>query len=76
MARAASTLLIFFTSRRTHWPLWRSYDVSQGADGVPEPTGGVKQQYKEISHQLDRWTAKRCTSNYPREPRMLVSPKM
>lgn len=48
-------LVFFFTSRRTHWPLWRSYDVSQGAGGVPEPTGGVKQHYKEISAgSLDR----------------------
>jgi hypothetical protein len=65
MARAASTLLSFFTSRRTHWPLWRSY-VSQGADGVPKPTGYVKQHYKGISHQLGRWTARSCTSTYLR----------
>jgi hypothetical protein len=48
MVRAASTLLSFFTNRPTHWSLWRSY-VSQGAGGGPEPTGGVKQRYKEIS---------------------------
>jgi len=54
MISAALTLLSLFTSRRTHCPLWRSY-VSQCADGVPEPTGGVKQHYKEISAgSLDR----------------------
>jgi hypothetical protein len=73
MVSATSTLLSLFTSRRTHWLLWRSYDVLQGANGVPKPTGVVKQYYKEIPHQLDRWTATSCTSNYPGEPRMLVT---